>query len=111
MNVRAASKSLTQLFQNPFGFMLGISLEAERAARLRAEQTTQYVIAQAQVASQDAREANEHLHKLENDFNALKKLSVDRMDALERRSGGGSCGTSHPRYDEDLDEESLDSDD
>nr|XP_027186821.1 uncharacterized protein LOC113784760 [Cicer arietinum] len=51
INVRQGCVSLTQHSQNPSNSIIGMSLEAERVARIRAEQIAQDVVAQAQVAT------------------------------------------------------------
>nr|XP_012568819.1 uncharacterized protein LOC101510873 [Cicer arietinum]XP_027188317.1 uncharacterized protein LOC101510873 [Cicer arietinum] len=104
--------SLTQHSQNPSNSMTGMSLEAERAARIRAEQIAQDAVAQAQLATKVAEEARERSKKLENDFDALKQFFGDKFDALHRQSTGGSSTASHPpshpHYDQNLDDVSLD---
>ncbi|XP_073221771.1 uncharacterized protein [Cicer arietinum] len=111
INVRQGCVSLTQHSQNPSNSMTGMSLEAEKAARIRAEQIAQDALAQAQVATKVAEEARERTKKLENDFDALKQFFGDKIDALHRQSAGGSCiashPPSHPHYDHNLDDASL----
>nr|XP_012569447.1 uncharacterized protein LOC101512926 [Cicer arietinum] len=112
INVRHGCVSLTQHSQNPSNSMTGMSLEAERAARIRVEQLAQDAMAQAQVATKVAEEAWERSKKLENDFDALKQFFGDKIDALQRQSAGGSSTASlppsHPHYDHILDDLSLD---
>ncbi|XP_027186919.1 uncharacterized protein [Cicer arietinum] len=112
INVRQGCVSLTQHSQNPSNSMTGTSLEAERAARIRAEQIAQDAVSQAQVATKVAEEARERSKKLENDFDALKQFFGDKFDALARQSTGGSSTASHPpshpHYDHNLDDVSLD---
>ncbi|GAU41059.1 hypothetical protein TSUD_284280 [Trifolium subterraneum] len=105
VNLRHGCTSLTQQSSNPHGSMSGMSLEVERAARLRVQQVAENALAQAQ-------EAKEENCKLANDVNALRALLMERLGEIDKRSTGRSCNgshpPSHPDYDDALDEESLD---
>ena len=84
--------------------MSGLSIEAERVARLRAEEA-------AAKAVEDAKEAKERVKALENDMQTVVVQFQECMQALERQAGLSSSSSRqslHPHYDDDLDDQSLD---
>lgn len=120
VNLRRGCTSFTQQSQNDNGSMFGLSLEAERAARVkaeqkaaRAEQKADNALAQSQVAIEQNKVAMEQNKKLENDLANLYKIVMEQRAAMEHLSANGSCSAthhSHPHYDDDLDDQSLHSD-
>lgn len=104
-NIRRGATSLTQASQAP-SCMNGLSLEAEREARLQAEQVANRAEERAINAEKVAKEAQENMQTMQ----ATLIQFNERMQALERQSdasGSTSRPSPHPHYDDDLDDQSL----
>ncbi|CAL5205378.1 unnamed protein product [Lathyrus oleraceus] len=90
--------------------MFGISLEAERAARIRAEQIIEAATTQLQEANEvmratteAAKAATDTAQRMEREMNAWKEFMMKKFDT--------STIVSHSHhYDDDLDDQSLDED-
>lgn len=120
VNLRHGSTSFIQQSNNSHGSMY-VSLEAERAIRevQEAKARVEEAIAEAQEAKAqakaDSKASAERTQKLENDLLALRALFMKHFDPTEHGSAKGSCSpnlppNSHPDYDDDLDDQSLDGD-
>ncbi|XP_050894545.1 uncharacterized protein LOC127101224 [Lathyrus oleraceus] len=110
INLKRGSKSFTQQSQTPQHSMFGMSLEAERAARIRAEQIAEAATTQLQeaneamrAATEAAKAATETAQRMEREMNAWKEFMMKKFDT--------STFVSHSHhYDDDLDDQSLDED-
>ncbi|XP_050889278.1 uncharacterized protein LOC127094493 [Lathyrus oleraceus] len=108
INLKRGSKSFTQQSQTPQHSMFGMSLEAERAARIRAEQIAEAATTQLQeaneamrAATEAAKAATETAQRMEREMNAWKEFMMKKFDT--------STFVSHSHhYDDDLDDQSLD---
>jgi hypothetical protein len=120
VNLRRGSTSFIQQSNNSHGSMY-VSLEAERANRevKEAKARAEEAIAEAQEAKAqakaEAKASAERTQKLENDLLALRTLCMKHFGPTEHGSAKGSCSAnlppnSHPDYDDDLDDQSLDGD-
>ncbi|KAI5386440.1 hypothetical protein KIW84_072828 [Lathyrus oleraceus] len=110
INLKRGSKSFTKQSQTPQHSMFGMSLEAERAARIRAEQIVEATTTQlqeateaAKAATEAAKAATETAQRMEREMNAWKEFMMKKFDT--------STFVSHSHhYDDDLDDQSLDED-
>ncbi|XP_050897419.1 uncharacterized protein LOC127104272 [Lathyrus oleraceus] len=110
INLKRGSKSFTQQSQTPQHSMFEMSLEAERAARIRAEQIAEAATTQLQeaneamrAATEAAKAATETAQRMEREMNAWKEFMMKKFDT--------STFVSHSHhYDDDLDDQSLDED-
>jgi hypothetical protein len=116
VNVRRGCTSFIKQSQNSHGSIY-VSLEAEKAARevQEAKARAEEAIAEAQEAKAQAKASAEHSKKLENELLELRTLFMKHFDSTEHGSTKGSCTAnlppnSHPDYDDDLDDQSLDGD-
>ncbi|XP_058762805.1 uncharacterized protein LOC131636165 [Vicia villosa] len=108
INLKRGSKTFTQQSQTPHHSMFGVSLEAERAARIRAEQIAEAATARLQeanelirAATEAAKTATETAQRMESEMNAWKELMMKKIDAKV-------SGSHRHHYDDDLDDLSLD---
>ena len=110
INLKRGSKSFTQQSQTPQHSMFGMSLEAERAARIRAEQIAEAATTQLQeaneamrAATEAAKAATETAQRMEREMNAWKEFMMKKFDT--------STFVSHfHHYDDNLYDQSLDED-
>lgn len=110
VNLRRGCTSFTQKSQDHHGSMYEMSLEAERAARVRAEEKAAIAEKKADEALAQSQVAIDLNKQLMIQMVEFKKFIMER----DRRSGNGSCSAtqppSHPHYDDNLDDQSLHSD-
>jgi hypothetical protein len=110
VNLRRGCTSFTQKSQDHHGSMYEMSLEAERAARVRAEEKAAIAEKKADDALAQSQMAIDLNKQMMIEIAEFKKFMMER----DRRSGNGSCSAtqppSHPHYDDNLDNQSLHSD-
>ncbi|XP_024638965.1 uncharacterized protein [Medicago truncatula] len=110
VNLRRGCTSFTQKSRDHHGSMYEMSLEAERAARVRAEEKAAIAEKKADDALAQSQMAIDLNKQMMIEIAEFKKFVMER----DRRSGNGSCSAtqplSHPHYDDNLDDHSLHSD-
>jgi hypothetical protein len=110
VNLRRGCTSFTQKSQDHHGSMYEMSLEAERAARVRAEEKAAIAEKKVDDALGQSQVAIDLNKQMMIEIAEFKKIIMK----LDRRSGNGSCSATHPpshsHYDDNLDDQSLHSD-